>query len=116
MHCKRKTEKRLGFPFLKTRSCNFQSFCHNLSQKLGVTYDEFGPLLIRIKKFICFEGFNMILLLQNFTNLKISPCSLDCGARIDIPTCAAIQTYSLLSASKVLRVVMKVLLAYFSSF
>ena len=47
-----KTEKRLGFPFLKTRSFNFQPFWNNLSQKLGIIYDEFGPLPIRIKKVI----------------------------------------------------------------
>ena len=49
MSFKRKREKRLGFPFLKTISFHFQLFW-NLSQKLGVIYDEFGPLPIRIKK------------------------------------------------------------------
>ena len=78
MPCKRKTEKRLGFPFLKTRSFNFQPFWNNLSQKLGVIYDEFVPLPIRIKKsHLCFEDFKMILLFQNFASFKISPCSLD---------------------------------------
>ena len=78
MSFKRKTEKRLGFLFLKTKSFDFQPFWNNLSQKLGVIYDEFGPLPIRIKKVhLCFEGFKMILLLQNFATLKISPCSLD---------------------------------------
>ena len=50
MSFKRKTEKRLGFPFLKTRSFKFQLFWNNLSQKLGVIYDEFSPLPIRIYK------------------------------------------------------------------
>ena len=50
MPFKRKAEKRMGFPFLKTRSFNFQPFWNTLSQKLGVIYDEFGPLAIRIKK------------------------------------------------------------------
>ena len=77
MFFKRKTERRLGFPFLKTRSFNFQPFWNILSQKLGVIYDEFGSLPIRIKKVICFEDFKMILLLQNFANLKVSACSLD---------------------------------------
>ena len=45
-----KTEKKLGFSFLKTRSFNFQSFWKSLSQNLEVIYDEFGPLQIRIKK------------------------------------------------------------------
>ena len=45
-----KTEKRLGFSFLKIRSSNFQPFWNNLSQKLGVTYDKFDALPIRIKK------------------------------------------------------------------
>ena len=44
MSFKWKTEKRLDFPFLKTRSFNFQPFWNNLSQKLGVIYNEFGPL------------------------------------------------------------------------
>ena len=45
---------------------------------MGVIYDEFGPLPIRIKKsHLCFEDFKMILLLQNLANLKISPCSLN---------------------------------------
>ena len=52
MPFKRKTEKRLGFPFLKNRSFNFEPFWNNLSQKLGVIYDEFGPLPIKIKKVI----------------------------------------------------------------
>ena len=52
MPFKRKTEKRLGFPSLKTRSFNFEPFWNNLSQKLGVIYDEFGPLPIKIKKVI----------------------------------------------------------------
>ena len=47
---KRETEKRLDFPFLKTGGFNFQLFWNNLSQKLEVIYDEFGPLPIRIKK------------------------------------------------------------------
>ena len=49
---KRKTEKRLGIPFLKTRNFNVQPFWNNLSQKLGVIYDEFGLLPVRIKKVI----------------------------------------------------------------
>ena len=49
MSFKSKTGKRLGFPFLKTRNFNFQQFWNNLSQKLGVIYDEFGFLPIRIK-------------------------------------------------------------------
>ena len=78
MRFKRETEKWLGFPFLKTRSFIFKPFWNNLSQKLGVIYDEFGPLPIRIKKsHLCFEDFKMILLLQNLANLKISPCSLN---------------------------------------
>ena len=52
MPFKRKTEKRLGFLFLKTKSFDFQPFWNNLSQKLGVIYDEFGPLPIKIKKVI----------------------------------------------------------------
>ena len=52
MPFKRNTEKRLGLPFLKTRSFNFQPFWNNLSQKFGVIYDEFGPLPIRIKNVI----------------------------------------------------------------
>ena len=52
MSFKRKTEKRLGFPFLKTRYFNFQSFWNDLSQNMGVIYDEFDPLSIRIKKVI----------------------------------------------------------------
>ena len=52
MPFKSKTEKRLGFPFLKTRSLYFQPFWNNLSQMLGVIYDEFGPLPIRIKRVI----------------------------------------------------------------
>ena len=56
MPFKRKTEKRLGFPFLKTRSFNFQLFWNNLSQKLGEIYDEFGPLPVRIKKSSLFGG------------------------------------------------------------
>ena len=77
MPFKRKTEKKSGFPFLKTRSFKFQPLWNNLSQTLGVIYEEFGPLPIRIKNVICFEDFKMILLLQNFANLKISPCNLD---------------------------------------
>ena len=50
MRFKTKTGKRLGFPFLKTKSFNFKPFGNNLSQKLGVIYDEFGPLPVRIKK------------------------------------------------------------------
>ena len=50
MKKKKKTEKRVGFLFLKTRSSNFQPFWNNLSQKLGVSYNEFGPLPLRIKK------------------------------------------------------------------
>ena len=42
----------MGFPFLKTRSFNFQPFWNNLSQKLEAIYDEFGLLPIRIKKVI----------------------------------------------------------------
>ena len=80
MPFKRKTEKRLGFPFLKTRSFNFQPFWN--FQKLGVVYDEVGPLPIRIKKVICFGDLKMILLLQNFANLKILPCSLDWVCKI----------------------------------
>ena len=53
---KRETEKKLGFPFLKTRSFNFQPFWNNLSQKLGVNYDVFGPLPVRIKKVISVLG------------------------------------------------------------
>ena len=52
---KRETEKKLGFPFLKTRSFNFQPFWNNLSQKLGVNY-VFGPLPVRIKKVISVLG------------------------------------------------------------
>ena len=47
-----KTEKRLGFPFLKTRSFNFQSFWNDSTQNLEVIYDEFDPLPTRIKKVI----------------------------------------------------------------
>ena len=43
MPFKRETEKKLSFPFLKTRSFDFQLFGNNLSQKLGVIHDEFGP-------------------------------------------------------------------------
>ena len=68
MPFKRKTGKRLDFPFLKTKSFN-QSFWNNLSQNLGVVYDEFGPLPITIKS-------------QNVENLKTSPCSLDCVWKI----------------------------------
>ena len=53
---KKETEKKLGFPFLKTRSFNFQPFWNNLSQKLGVNYDVFGPLPVRIKKVISVLG------------------------------------------------------------
>lgn len=49
---KTKTEKRLGFLFLETRSFNFKSFWNNLSQTYGVIYDEFGALPCRIKKVI----------------------------------------------------------------
>ena len=41
---------------------------------MGVIYEYFGPLPIRIKKS---SNFKMIHLLQNFINLKISPSSLD---------------------------------------
>ena len=77
MPFKRQTEKRLGFPFLRTISFNFQPFWNNLSQKLGVFDDGFGLLSFRIERVICFEDFKMVLLLQNFANLKILPCSLD---------------------------------------
>ena len=56
MSFKRKTEKRLAFPFLKTRSFKFQLFWNNLSQKLGVIYDEFSPLPIWIIKVISILG------------------------------------------------------------
>ena len=48
MTLKRKTEKGVGFLFLRTRSFNFQPFWNNLSQKLGVSYNEFGPLPLGI--------------------------------------------------------------------
>ena len=56
MPFKRKTEKKLGFPFLKTKKFNFQPFRNNLSQKLGVIYAEFGPLPLSIKKVISILG------------------------------------------------------------
>ena len=52
MPFKRKTEKKMCFPFLKTRSFNLQPFWYNLSQNLGVIYGEFGPLPITIKNVI----------------------------------------------------------------
>ena len=52
MPFKSKTEKRLGFLFLKTRSFNIQPFWNNVSKKLEVIYDEFGPLPIKTKKVI----------------------------------------------------------------
>ena len=80
MPFKSKTEKRLGFSFLKTRSFSFQTFWNNLSQNLGElsSSDQFGPMPIRSKKsYLCFGGLKMIILLQNFANLKILTCSLD---------------------------------------
>ena len=78
MPFKRKTEKRLDFPFLKIKSFN-QSFWNNLSQNLGVVYDEFGPLPIRIKsqnvvaKHWKFEDFTLQfeLCMENFRFLVI---------------------------------------------
>ena len=49
---KGKQEKKLAFPFLKTRSFNFMPFVNNLNQKVRTIYDEFGLLSIRIKKVI----------------------------------------------------------------
>ena len=52
MPFKKKIEKILGFPFIKTRRFSFQRIWNNLNQKSGVIYDELGPLPIRIKKVI----------------------------------------------------------------
>ena len=50
MSYKSETDKKLGFPFLKIIRFNFQPFWNNLSQKLGVNYDVFGHLPVRIKE------------------------------------------------------------------